>query len=739
MLKMLAKCKKDCLFINIKLFLHIIKLWEMKKFNLLILLLVIFGFHSCKNSQANKEVMNSQELAKYPFTYRDSTTNNYFGLQIADPYRWLEDENSDSTTKWVDSQISYTNAYMENIPYREKIRSRLTKLINYEKYGTPTIKNGKRYIFKNDGLQNQSVLYELDENGKEIRAVIDPNKFSEDGTKSLSSISFNKKGDLLAFMVSESGADWNTCYVMNLKTEERLPDSVRWIKFSGISWFGQGFFYSRYPDSQGGKVSTENINHKLYYHKLGTPQSDDKIWFEDKEHPKRNIYSSTSDDERFLILGQVESTTGNSFSFIDLNYPSKKRISLVDGFESDFNFIDNRGDVLFILTTYGAPNKKLIAVDTKNPTNSKWKDIVPEMQYPIESVNILGDKIFVSYLKNAYSLVKVFDIKGNFIKDLDLSVIGTISGISGEQGNNHAYFSLSSFLFPSTVYQLNLQDLSFEVFKAPEIDFNSSDYLTVQKWFTSKDGTKVPMFITHKRDVKLDGNNPALLYGYGGFSISITPSFSASKLLFFEKGGIYVVANIRGGGEFGEDWHKAGTLEKKQNVFDDFISAAEYLIDNKYTKPGKLAIEGGSNGGLLVGACMTQRPDLFAVAFPRVGVLDMLRYHKFTIGWAWATDYGTSDEEKAFKYLIKYSPVHNAKEAKYPATLVMTADHDDRVVPAHSFKFISELQRNQSGEKPVLIRIDKKAGHGGGKPITKIIDELTDFYSFMYYNMNIDY
>jgi prolyl oligopeptidase len=706
-----------------------------------IVIFAISALISCKVSDVNKNTIenNMSQRINYPVTARTEVSDNYFGSKISDPYRWLENENSDSTVNWVNTQVDFAEQYFRKIPFREKIKSRLTTLINFEKFGTPFLDNGKTYIFKNDGLQNQSVMYELDENGKEHRIVLDPNKFSADGTKALSGVEFNNKGNLMAYMVAASGADWNTAFIMDPATGIKLKDSIKWIKFSGTSWYKDGFFYSRYPESQGDKVSNENQNHKLYYHKLGSDQSEDKIWFEDNENPKRNIYANVSDDERYLILTQTESTTGNNLAFIDLTKPDQDKKVLVSGFDDDFNFLDNSGSKLYVLTTMNAPNKKIISVDAENPDQGNWKEIIPEQKEPIESVSILDNKIFITYLYNAYSMVKVYDMYGNFIKNLDLPVIGTISGISGDKESKFAYFSLSSYLFPSTVYKLDLETLNFHVFKFTKIDFDTEDYITVQKWFVSKDGTRVPMFITHKKDIKLDGNNPTLLYGYGGFSIPLTPSFSASRLLFLEKGGVYVVANLRGGGEFGEEWHKAGTLDQKQNVFDDFISGAEYLILNKYTKSDLLAIEGGSNGGLLVGACMTQRPDLFGVAFPRVGVLDMLRYHKFTIGWAWATDYGKSDDEDAFRYLIKYSPVHNVKPADYPATLVMTADHDDRVVPSHSFKFISELQRNQLGNKPVLTRIEKKAGHGAGKPISKIIDESADFYSFLFYNMGINY
>ena len=518
-----------------------------------------------------------------------------------------------------------------------------------------------------------------------------------------------------------------------------LEDEINWIKFSGTGWYKDGFFYSRYPNDQSGKVSSKNENHKLYYHKIGTDQKEDKVWFEDPKHPNRNIYASTSEDENYLLMSQVESTTGNTFGFIDLNDQSRKVHQIVQDFDNDFSFVDNIGTKLFVLTNRNAPNTRLISIDANDYSEKNWKEIVPETTEPIQSVQIIGDHLFASYLKNAYSLVKIFDLNGNFIKDFELPGIGSAGGFSGEKGSKDYFFSFSSYLFPPTIYKMNTEDFTYKPFKSAVVDFNPDLYVTEQKWYESKDGTKVPMFITHKKDIKFDGNNPTLLYGYGGFNISLEPSFSATRLMLLEKGGVYVVANIRGGGEFGEEWHKAGTLERKQNVFDDFIAAAEYLVENKYTKPEKLAIEGGSNGGLLIGACMLQRPDLFGVAFPRVGVLDMLRYHKFTIGWAWATDYGKSDDEEEFNYLIKYSPVHNVKPAKYPATMIMTADHDDRVVPAHSFKFGAELQRNQRGDKPVLIRIEKKAGHGAGKPISKIIDEQADFYSFLFYNMGVSY
>ncbi len=716
------------------------KILDMKNIVIIIGFLLMFFFGCSTNKYQTNRKIQAEMLKKYPYTFRDETvSDNYFGTVVKDPYRWLENDNSDSTSDWVDRQIAYTHKYMDNIPFRDSIKDRLKDLVNYEKFGTPFMKKGKYYMFKNSGLQNQNVLYQVDENGNNIKEILNPNNFSNDGTKALSGISFNKEGDLLAYMISESGADWKTGFVLNLETGKLLEDEIKWIKFSGMSWLGDGFFYSRYPKSDDGKLSTENKNHKLYYHKLGTSQSEDKIWFEDLDNPNRNIYASTSEDEKFLILNQVESTTGNAFSFMDLTKDRISEIQIVSDFTSDVGFVDNIGDKFIVLTDRDAPNKKIVLVDSKKPNENNWKTIVPESENPIKGVSVINENLYVSYLENAYSKVKIYDLEGGFIRDFDLPGIGSISGFSSEKGNDKAFFTFSSFLFPGTIYEFDVKSFDVKKFISPNIDFNVDDYKMEQVWFSSKDGTKVPMFLTYKKSLKMNGKNPVLLYGYGGFNIPLTPSFRSSRLWLLENEGVLAVANLRGGGEFGEKWHKDGTLDQKQNVFDDFISAAEYLVDNKYTSPKYIAIEGGSNGGLLIGACMLQRPDLFGVAFPKVGVLDMLRYHKFTIGWAWATDYGKSDDEDAFNYLMKYSPVHNVKKIQYPSTLVFTADHDDRVVPAHSFKFISELQYNQVGKNPVLIRIDKKAGHGAGKPLTKVLDELADMYSFMFYNMGLDY
>ena len=676
---------------------------------------------------------NAQPL-DYPEVFRDSVVvDNYHGTQINDPYRWLEDDNSPETKEWVTAQNEVTQDFVSQIPFRSKVRDRLQELMDYERYGSPFKEAGKYYYFKNDGLQNQSVLYHLNDEGED-EVIINPNDFSDDGTSSLAGLSFSKNGKYIAYLISEGGSDWRTAKVLDLDTKTLISDELEWIKFSGISWAGDGFYYSRYPVSaEGNELSGLNEYHSLYYHKLGTDQSADQLIYKNPDHPKRNVGASVSDDESILVVSESESTSGNSVKIKDLGSNGSLR-SVFKGFDADYNLIDRYGDKLYFLTDADAPKKRLISVDLNNLSNVN--DVIPESSDVLQSLSIAGGKIFAEYIHNASSQVKVFDLDGKHLSDLDLPGIGNVSGISGKKEDTEAFFSFSSYTFPTSIYSLNTEDLSYELFKAPEIDMDLSDYVTEQIWFTSYDGTKVPMFVTHKKGLKMDGSNPTMLYGYGGFNISLLPGFSTTMLPILENGGIYAVVNLRGGGEFGAEWHKSGTKERKQNVFDDFQSAAEHLISQGYTSSEKLAIRGGSNGGLLVGACMTQRPDLYAVAFPAVGVLDMLRYHEFTIGWAWAGDYGRSDDPEAFKYLIEYSPLHNLTEQEYPATMITTADHDDRVVPAHSFKFASELQHNHQGSNPVVIRVETSAGHGAGKPTDKVIDEFADLLSFMYYNMD---
>jgi len=677
---------------------------------------------------------------EYPETRMEDVVEDYHGTKITDHYRWLEDDNSDETKAWVVAQNEVTSNYLSKVDSRDDIKKRLEKLWDYAKYSSPFKEGDKYYYYKNDGLQNQYVLYGSDDVKSEGEVVLDPNKFSKDGTSSLAGISFDKTGRYLAYMVSEGGSDWRTGYVKDLQTGKVLDDRIEWVKFSGFSWKDDGFFYSRFPEpKEGGELSQSNSNHSLYYHKLGDDQSKDKLIYVDKEHPMRNVYAGTTEDERFLIMNFTESTSGNAFSVVDLDKSWEQIIPIVESFDNDYSYVDNDGDNLLVTTNEDAPKKKVLSIDIKNPAKSNWKTVIPESDDPLNGIGIVGGKMFASYMHDASSMTKVFDLQGKYLQDLKLPGIGSGGSVGGKKKDKTGFYSFTSFTRPSTIYSLNTETMESEIFRQPDVDFDSDAYETKQIWYTSKDGTKVPMFATMKKGLKMDGKRPTLLYGYGGFNISITPSFSLTKIPLLESGGIYVVANIRGGGEFGKDWHTAGTLGQKQNVFDDFIGAAEYLIANNYTSPEKLAIEGGSNGGLLVGACMTQRPDLFAVAFPRVGVLDMLRYHEFTIGHFWATDYGRSDDPEAFKYLIKYSPLHNVKKAAYPATMVMTADHDDRVVPAHSFKFASELQKNHNGDNPVLIRIETSAGHGAGKPTSKLIEEASDAIGFMFYNMNEPY
>lgn len=691
---------------------------------------------SISNSEIEFEKAIMENKFQYPETRKDlNVKDDYHGTVIADPYRWLEDDHSEETKDWVKRQNELTFEYLHNIPFRKGLIDRLTELWNYPKYSSPFKEGGKYYFFKNDGLQNQSVLYSINDLNDQPSLVMDPNKFSEDGTTSLGGMSFNKNGDLLAYAISEGGSDWRTIKVKDLSTGKDLEDRIEWAKFTGISWAGDGFYYSRYPEPEGdGELSDKNEFHKLYYHKIGTNQAQDKLIYADTGNPQRNVYAGVSEDENYLFVTGSESTSGNSLKIQSLD--QKELRTIYDAFDADLNVIDNNGSMILIRTNLDAPNNKIIAVDYNNPSQEYWKEIVPEAKEPIRSVSIVGNKLFIGYLKNASSIVKVFDMKGRFLSELPLPGIGTVSGISGKKEGTEGFYSFTSYTQPSTIYRLDTETMQSEVFRESEVNFDASEYVTKQEWYTSKDGTQVPMFITHKKGLVLDGTNPTLLYGYGGFNISMLPSFQLTRLPLLESGGVYAVANLRGGGEFGKEWHKAGTLDQKQNVFDDFIAAAEHLVANNYTRPSKLAIQGGSNGGLLVGACLNQRPDLFAVGFPAVGVLDMLRYHQFTIGWAWAGDYGRSDDPEAFDYLIKYSPLHNIKAVDYPATLVTTADHDDRVVPAHSFKYAAQLQDLHTGEKPVMIRIETSAGHGAGKPTSKRIEEAADILSFMFHNIN---
>lgn len=682
-----------------------------------------------------------QTKITYPKAKKVDTTDSYFGQSVADPYRWLEDDNSEETAQWVTEENKITNDYLAKIPFREDLRKRLTEIWNYPKYGVPFKKGDRYFYFKNDGIQNQGVLYMQQNIEDPSEVLLDPNTLSEDGTVALSSMGISKDGQYLAYSIARAGSDWNEIFVMEINSRKLLTDHIQWVKFSGVSWKDNGFFYSGYDaPAEGEELKGQNRFHKVFYHELGTPQSKDLIVFEDKDHPLRTCAGYTTEDESFLLVSESESTSGNSLYAAKLT--SIKDISLKkigDGFDYDYYALDNIGDNLILMTNYQAPMQKLVLTHYTNDNPEKWETLIPEKEQVLQGAGLVGDMLFTQYLEDASSKAYFYSLSGELIREMELPSIGTLSGFNGEKGDNTAFYGFTSFTSPSSVYSYDLTTGKSALLHASEVDFDGEQYTTEQVFFNSKDGTRIPMFIVHRNDMIPDGNNPLFLYGYGGFNISMTPGFSISRAAFLEQGGVFVMVNLRGGGEYGENWHKQGTLMNKQNVFDDFIAAAHYLIDNKYTSPEKLAIAGGSNGGLLVGACMTQQPELFKVAIPMVGVMDMLRYHNFTIGWAWATDYGRSDDSKEmFEYLYSYSPLHNIKEGvNYPATLAITADHDDRVVPAHTFKFMATLQENDGGKNPVLVRIETKAGHGAGKPTSKQIDEATDMYSFIMFNLGM--
>lgn len=684
---------------------------------------------------------NSNSKINYPESATENIAETYFGVEVPEPYRWLENDTSAATGAWVIAQNKVTYDYLDRIPFRQALKKRLTVLNNFPKYGPPFKKNGKYYYFKNDGLQNQSVLYELKSLDGEPEVLLDPNKLSADGTVALSKVEFSKNGRYMAYSIARSGSDWNEIYIMDIEKRSLLADSIKWVKFSDIAWQGDGFYYSAYDaPATGSEYSGKNEYHKVFYHRLGESQKQDKLVFENKKHPLRNCGATTSHDEKFLFVTETESTTGNSLLMKDLSKPGSDFVEMAPGFENDYMVVGHANGKIYVLTNLKAPRQQLMEADPAKPQREYWKTVLPESEHVLETVSIFGGKIIAEYIVDAANHAFAYDFSGKRLYEIALPALGTISAFEGEQDENEAFFTFTSFTIPPVVYRLDVAQNKTEIFRKADVSFNPEDFVTSQVFYTSKDGTKVPMFIIHKKGIKMDGTNPLMLYGYGGFNISLNPTFNVSRIPFLENGGIYVVANIRGGGEYGEAWHMAGTKMQKQNVFDDFIGAAEYLIAAKYTSPGKLAINGGSNGGLLVGACMTQRPDLFAVAIPEVGVLDMLRYHKFTIGWAWATDYGTSEESKEmFDYLKAYSPLHNVKPGvKYPATMILTGDHDDRVVPAHSFKFAATLQAANTGNFTSLIRIDTKAGHGAGKPISKIIDAHTDMWSFVMQNLGMN-
>lgn len=673
---------------------------------------------------------------KYPQTEKTNHVDIYHGVAVPDPYRWLEDLESPKVKAWIEAQNKITFGFLESIPERQIIKNRMTQLWNYERYGVP-YKKGTRYFFsRNDGLQNQNVIYTVEKLDGAPRILIDPNVFSKDGRVALSGLSITEDGKLAAYGISTAGSDWQEWRVRNVETGEDLSDKIEWVKFSSAAWTkdGKGFFYSRFDKPEpGAKLTQVNYYHKLYYHRVGSPQEEDKLIYHRPDQKEWNFYPETTDDGRFLIISSSQGTSPKRRIFyLDLTDPNAQVQPLLTDFDAAYDFIDNDGNVFWFRTDLNAPRGRVIAIDITKPQRENWREIIPQANETMTGVSVVGNRFIVTYLKDARSQVKVFTLDGKFEYEVELPGIGSVSGFSGKRDDPETFFMFTGFTTPGTIYKLNVATREVAVFKKPKLLFNPEDYETIQVFYNSKDGTRVPMFITYKKGMKLNGKNPTLLYGYGGFNISITPSFSVPNLVWMEMGGIYAVANIRGGGEYGEEWHQAGTKLKKQNVFDDFIAAAEYLVANKYTNPKRLAIAGGSNGGLLVGAVLNQRPDLFGAALPAVGVMDMLRFHKFTIGWAWVSDYGSPDNPEEFKAIYAYSPYHNIKPgAKYPATLITTADHDDRVVPSHSFKYAAALQSAQAGKAPILIRIETRAGHGAGKPTSLLIEESSDRLAFL--------
>lgn len=680
---------------------------------------------------------NTSNKLQYPKTSKGETVDVYFDTKLADPYRWLEDDKSAETGAWVKAQNEVTYSYLGQIPFRDAIKSRMEKLWNYEKIGAPFKEGAFTYYYKNNGLQNQSVLYRKDAQGKES-VFLDPNTFSKDGTSSLGGLNFSKDGSKVAYAISEGGSDWRKVVVMDAVTKKIIGDTIVDVKFSGVSWLGnEGFYYSSYDKPTGSELSAKTDQHKLYFHKLGTAQKSDQVIF-GADKKRRYVGGYVTEDDRYLVITAANSTYGNELYIKDLSKPKSAIVTIVDNFKTDNNIIENEGSKLFIETDLNAPNKRIVTVDVSNPVPANWKNFIAETENVL-SPSTGGGYFFANYMQDAVSVVKQYDYNGKLVRQIELPGVGTAGGFGGKKSEQKLYYSFTNYITPGSTFSYDVATGVSQVYEKPKVDFNSDLYESKQVFYTSKDGTKIPMIITHKKGLKLDGTNPTMLYGYGGFNVSLTPSFSISNAVWMENGGVYAVPNLRGGGEYGKKWHDAGTKMQKQNVFDDFIAAAEYLIAQKYTSPNYLAIRGGSNGGLLVGATMTQRPELMKVALPAVGVMDMLRYHTFTAGAGWAYDYGTAqDSKEMFNYLKGYSPVHNVKTGvQYPATMVTTGDHDDRVVPAHSFKFAAELQEKQTGSNPTLIRIDINAGHGAGKSVAATIQENVDLQAFTLYNMGI--
>lgn len=679
----------------------------------------------------------ADEPMKYPPSKQVQQTDDFHGTKVSDPYRWLEDDvrKSKDVSDWVEAQNKVTFKFLEAIPQRKPLQKRITELWNYERFSAPFKEGGRYFFVRNDGLQNQSVLYTMDSLNGTPRVLLDPNKLSKDGTVALGGLAVSPDGKMLAYSVAESGSDWNTWRLLDIDSGKLRDDEIRWVKFSGASWTkdSRGFFYSRFDEPKAGAFTSLNFNQKVYYHRVGTPQADDVLVYKRPDHPEWGFNGSVTDDGRYLVISVRKGTDArHRIIYKDLDEPFGLPTDLVEDFDNEYSLIDNDGPIFYFKTDLNAPLGRVIAIDIRKPERANWKEIVPEAKENLADVNLVGNQLICSYLKDAKTVVKMYSTAGEFVREVQFPGIGTAGGFGGKRSDTETFYTFSSFATPPTIYRYDLLTGKSTVFRSSKVKFNPDDYETKQVFFKSKDGTPVPMFLTYKKGVKLDGSNPTILYGYGGFNIPLTPSFSVSRIPWLEMGGVYAQANLRGGGEYGKTWHKAGTKLTKQNVFDDFIGAAEYLIENKYTSPGKLAIKGGSNGGLLVGACMTQRPELFGACLPAVGVMDMLRFHKFTAGRYWTDDYGSADNPEEFKALYAYSPYHNLKKGtKYPPTLVTTADTDDRVVPGHSFKFAARLQEMHAGPNPVLIRIETKAGHGAGKPTAKLIEELADEYAFL--------
>ena len=672
----------------------------------------------------------------YPNSPQDTQVDIYHGVAVPDPYRWLEDPGSEASRTWIDAQNEVAFGYLAKIPQRETLKARLTQLWNYERYSTPFKRGGRYFFYKNDGLQNQSVLYTLPTLDTDPEVLLDPNTLSEDGTVALSGAAISENGAYLAYGLSSSGSDWIEWKVRDIATGQDLADHLKWVKFSGASWTHdhQGFFYSRY-DKPNAATKLEDVNYyqKLFYHRIGAPQSDDQLIYERPDQKEWGFVGSVTEDGRYLIISVWRGTDPKNLVFYkNLQDPNAQVLELISEFEAEYSFIDNEGPLFWFRTDLDAPRGRVIAIDIANPTPDHWREVIPQAEETLGAVGILNHQFVVDYLKDAHTDIKIFALDGAFVRHLGLPGIGSAGGFDGKRHDAETFYSFTSFTQPNTIYHYDMVSGESALFRQPQVNFQPNDYETKQIFYPSKDGTRIPMFITHKKGLQLNGDNPTLLYGYGGFNFPLTPSFSVSNLVWMEMGGVYATPNLRGGGEYGEDWHQSGTKLNKQTVFDDFIAAAEWLIEQRYTSPAKLAIMGGSNGGLLVGACMTQRPDLFGAILPAVGVMDMLRFNQFTIGWAWESDYGSPENEEEFKALYAYSPLHNLKSGvAYPATLITTADHDDRVVPAHSFKFAAALQAAHAGDAPVLIRIETKAGHGAGKPMTKLIEEVADKWAFL--------